>query len=88
VLRDGDDCVYMEEEAIRPLWKGRRFPMRDCISGWVMTHGQPVVVPDIFKVTTPPTASSKRSSRSPIPRGSRSRGQRARKNYIDGRRGR
>ena len=49
VLRDGDDCVYMEEEAIGPLWKGKRFPMRDCISGWVMTHGQPVVVPDIFK---------------------------------------
>ena len=48
VLREGDDCVYMEEEAIGPLWKGRRFPMRDCISGWVMTHGVPVVIPDIY----------------------------------------
>jgi len=48
VLRDGDDCLYMEEDAISPLWKGRRFPMRLCISGWVMTLASPVVIPDVF----------------------------------------
>jgi GAF domain-containing protein len=48
VLRDGDQCHYAEENAIAPLWKGRRFPMRDCISGWVMLNRQPVAIPDIY----------------------------------------
>ncbi|HBZ69283.1 MAG TPA: diguanylate cyclase, partial [Deltaproteobacteria bacterium] len=33
VLRDGDLCYYADEDAIEPLWKGRRFPMSSCISG-------------------------------------------------------
>ena len=33
VLKDGDFSYYAEENAISPLWKGRRFPMHDCISG-------------------------------------------------------
>jgi GAF domain-containing protein len=45
VLRDGDLCHYAEEDAIAPLWKGRRFPMAACISGWVMLNRQPVVIP-------------------------------------------
>lgn len=48
VLRDGDQSAYLEEDAIGPLWKGRRVPMRHCISGWVMTHAKPVVIPDVF----------------------------------------
>lgn len=47
VLRDGDQCYYVDEDAIAPLWKGRRFPMQICISGWAMHHGQSVVIPDI-----------------------------------------
>ena len=27
VLRDGDKCFYAEEDALAPLWKGRRPPM-------------------------------------------------------------
>ena len=34
VLREGDKCHYAEEDAIGPLWKGRRFPAGCCISGW------------------------------------------------------
>lgn len=49
VLRDGDKCFYMEENAIGPLWKGQRFPMCACISGWVMVHKRPAVIPDIYK---------------------------------------
>jgi two-component sensor histidine kinase len=49
VLREGDRCYYAEEDAISPLWKGRRFPMSRCISGWCMTNRQPVSVPDIFR---------------------------------------
>lgn len=49
VLRDHDKCFYADEEAIEPLWKGKRFPMSICISGWVMLNRQPVVIPDIYK---------------------------------------
>lgn len=47
VLRDGDRCRYVDEDAIAPLWKGRSFPMDDCISGWVMRRNVPVVIDDI-----------------------------------------
>ncbi|MDT9599915.1 sensor histidine kinase [Sphingosinicella rhizophila] len=47
VLREGDLCYYADENAIGPLWKGRRFPMSACISGWCMEHGQAVAIPDI-----------------------------------------
>lgn len=49
VLRDGDQCFYVDEDAITPLWKGMRFPMKSCISGWVMEHAQPVVIDNIYK---------------------------------------
>lgn len=48
VLRDGDLCHYVEEDAISPLWKGQRFPMHTCISGWAMLTGQAAVIPDIY----------------------------------------
>ncbi len=47
VLRDGDQCFYADEDAIAPLWKGQRFPMQTCISGWAMMNRQPAVVEDI-----------------------------------------
>jgi len=48
VLRDGDRCYYADEDAIAPLWKGKRFPMSQCISGWVMLHARPVAIADVF----------------------------------------
>lgn len=48
VLRDGDKCFYAEEDAISPLWKGQRFPMNICISGWVMLNRVPAVIEDIY----------------------------------------
>jgi two-component sensor histidine kinase len=48
VLRDGDQCVYLDEDAIGPLWKGRRFPVDHCISGWAMLNRQMAVVPDVY----------------------------------------
>jgi GAF domain-containing protein len=48
VLRDGSRCHYVEEDAISPLWKGQKFPMTACISGWAMLHGQTAVIPDVF----------------------------------------
>ena len=48
VLRDGDKCYYADEDAIAPLWKGQRFPMSVCVSGWVMTRGRSVAIRDIY----------------------------------------
>lgn len=47
VVRDGKECFYAEEDAIEPLWKGRYFPIDECISGWVMVYRQAVAVSDI-----------------------------------------
>jgi GAF domain-containing protein len=48
VLKDKDLCYYVDEDAIGPLWKGQRFPMTACISGWTMINKQAAVIPDIF----------------------------------------
>lgn len=55
ILRDGDQCYYAEENAIAPLWKGKRFPMRMCVSGWVMEHARPAVIEDIYADPRVPT---------------------------------
>ncbi|PWN02346.1 diguanylate cyclase [Nocardioides silvaticus] len=49
VLRDGDLCYYADEDAIAPLWKGMRFPMESCISGWAMLNRQHAVIADIYE---------------------------------------
>jgi signal transduction histidine kinase/ActR/RegA family two-component response regulator len=48
VLRDGDRCHYADEDAISPLWKGQKFPMSACISGWAMLNRRPAIIPDIY----------------------------------------
>ncbi|PZP55703.1 MAG: hypothetical protein DI586_05960 [Micavibrio aeruginosavorus] len=48
VLRDDDKCYYADECSISPLWKGQRFPMSACISGWVMNNSRSVVIPDVY----------------------------------------
>lgn len=49
VLRDNNLCYYVDEDAISPLWKGSRFPMETCISGWVMLNKQSVVIENIYE---------------------------------------
>ncbi|RZL64439.1 MAG: GAF domain-containing protein, partial [Rhodococcus sp. (in: high G+C Gram-positive bacteria)] len=48
VLRDNNQCYYVDEDAIEPLWRGQRFPLEACISGWSMLNEQQVVIPDIY----------------------------------------
>jgi signal transduction histidine kinase len=48
VLREGNLVHYAEENAVGPLWKGRRFPAEMCISGWAIAHRQTVVIEDIY----------------------------------------
>lgn len=49
VLPEDGQCHYVDEDAIAPLWKGRRFPMTSCVSGWAIRHCARVVIPDIAK---------------------------------------
>ncbi|HEY0106114.1 MAG TPA: ATP-binding protein [Rhizomicrobium sp.] len=48
VLRDGDNCHYVDENAIGPLWKGKRFPLTACISGWCMLNDKMAAISDIY----------------------------------------
>jgi len=48
VLREGEFCHYVEEDAIAPLWKGQRFRLNACISGWSMRNAQTAVIEDVF----------------------------------------
>ncbi len=49
VLKENNTCYYVDEDAIGPLWKGSRFPMESCISGWVMKNRKPAVIEDIYQ---------------------------------------
>ena len=46
-LRDGDHCYYASEDAVSPLWSGRRLPMSGCVAGWCMINGQTAAIADI-----------------------------------------
>ena len=48
VLRERDHVHYAAENAIGPLWKGRRFPIGQCISGWAMLEKGTAVVEDVY----------------------------------------
>jgi signal transduction histidine kinase len=49
VLREGTMVHYADEDAISPLWKGRRFPAEACISGWAIVHRESVAIEDIYE---------------------------------------
>ncbi len=48
VLKDNNMCFYVDEDAIEPLWKGQKFPMSACISGWAMIHKKCAIINDIY----------------------------------------
>ena len=48
VLKEENYCHYVDENAISPLWKGKRFPLNTCISGWAMLNRQSVAIEDIY----------------------------------------
>ncbi len=48
VLREENLCYYVDEDAIGPLWKGKKFPMETCISGWVMLNKMPTFIENIY----------------------------------------
>lgn len=48
VLPDNGQCHYLTEDAMSPLWAGRRFPQHSCISGMAMQQRQTIVIPDVM----------------------------------------
>ncbi len=59
VLKDNDKCYYVDEDSISPLWKGNKFPLTACISGWVMLNKKEAVIYDIYKDSRVPVAAYK-----------------------------
>ena len=45
-----------------PLWRGSRFRLEECISGWGMLNGRAAVVPDVWNDLRVPVAVYKASS--------------------------
>lgn len=46
VLREGELAYFADEDAVAPLWKGRRFPLGECAEGRAMLRREPDVVED------------------------------------------
>ena len=62
ILREGDSCHYVAEDAIEPLWRGQRFPMTACVSGWAMLNNRSVIIPDLESDPRVPRESYARTS--------------------------
>ena len=48
VVREDDKVFYADEEGIGPLWKGQRFDVSVCVSGWAILHRESVVIEDVY----------------------------------------
>jgi putative nucleotidyltransferase with HDIG domain len=48
IVKEGEHSFYADEDAISPLWKGRRFALRTCVSGLAMISRRPVAIEDIY----------------------------------------
>jgi two-component system CheB/CheR fusion protein len=49
VLKEEGFCHYVDEDAISPLWKGKKFPTSVCLSGWSMIHKKSLAIADIYQ---------------------------------------
>lgn len=48
IIRVDEDCHYIDEDSEQPLWKGMRFPLNNCITGWAILNGSTAIIPDIY----------------------------------------
>lgn len=48
ILREGEYCYFADENAITPLFRGKRFLLKDCISGWVIRNKKQAAIKDIY----------------------------------------
>lgn len=49
VLKEDDLCHYVDEDAIGPMFKGKHFPSKICVSGAAMSDRATIVIPDIYE---------------------------------------
>lgn len=49
IVREGDEVHYTDIDSIAPLWKGQRFPVKACVSGWSIVERQPAVIEDVVR---------------------------------------
>jgi len=49
ILREGQLAFYAAEDSVQPVWQGKKFPLSQCISGWVMSSRTSVSIFDIEK---------------------------------------
>jgi two-component system CheB/CheR fusion protein len=61
VLREGHQVHYVEENAVGPLWKGQRFSITACVSGWVILNRRPAVIEDIYQDSRIPHAAYRKT---------------------------
>ena len=47
VVREGEQCHYLAEDAVGPLWSGQRFPLMSCVSGLAMVEHRTIVIPEV-----------------------------------------
>ncbi|MEO5929993.1 MAG: ATP-binding protein, partial [Candidatus Kapaibacterium sp.] len=55
IIREGDLVYYADENSIAPLWKGSRFPITTCVSGWSILNRREITMKDIFNDSRVPT---------------------------------
>lgn len=56
IRREGDLVAYIAEDAVNPLWTGKRFAMEACISGLAILENRPILIPDIYADSRVPHA--------------------------------
>lgn len=49
VLREMEQCFYADESTVSPLWKGKKFPLNECIAGWSMLNRCSITIEDIYQ---------------------------------------
>jgi HD-GYP domain-containing protein (c-di-GMP phosphodiesterase class II) len=47
LLEIGGDCLCTDETSGRPLWPGRRFPLGDGVTGWVIRNRRSATIDDV-----------------------------------------
>ncbi|MFT3925797.1 MAG: ATP-binding protein [Myxococcales bacterium] len=48
LLREGDAVVCVDEECIEPSWRGKLFPLSECVAATVLEHGEQIAIPDLY----------------------------------------
>ena len=48
VIHEEEQVFYADENAIEPLWKGQRFPIKSCISGISMSTRKAIAIEDVY----------------------------------------